>query len=115
MLKKKQPLTNAAGEVRDLTREDFKGMRPLAEVDPGLVKAMKAFKRQVGRPKVASPKEHIGFRLAAEVIASIKATGPGYNTRVEQALQKAFVAKKAVKGRARAAGSRRPPDSASRR
>jgi hypothetical protein len=32
-----RPLTDEDGEVRELTAEDFKGMRPLSEVDPGLV------------------------------------------------------------------------------
>ena len=39
-----------------------------------------------GRPKAGAPKVHIGFRLAADVVASLKASGPGYNVRVEEAL-----------------------------
>ena len=42
-----------------------------------------------GRPKAEAPKVHIGFRLAADVVASVKASGPGYNVRVEQALRAA--------------------------
>jgi uncharacterized protein (DUF4415 family) len=41
------------------------------------------------RPKAEGPKVHIGFRLAADVVASLKASGPGYNARVEEALRKA--------------------------
>jgi hypothetical protein len=33
-------LTNEEGEVRELTEEDFKGMRPLAETDPGMIEAV---------------------------------------------------------------------------
>lgn len=87
-----RPLTDEDGEVRELTREDFEGMRPLREVDPGFIEAMAEFRRKVGRPKADSPKVHISFRLAAEVVESIKATGEGYNARVEQALRDAFVA-----------------------
>jgi uncharacterized protein (DUF4415 family) len=90
-----RPLTDEDGEVRELTREDFEGMRPLREVDPGFIEAMAEFRRKVGRPKADAPKVHISFRLAAEVVESIKATGEGYNARVEQALRDAFVAKAA--------------------
>ena len=93
MPKRRPPLTNEEGEVRELTRDDFKGMRPLREVHPELIEAMKALveRNRGGRPKVEAPKEHISFRLAADVVASIKATGRGYNARVEEALRAAFV------------------------
>ena len=97
-----RPLTDEDGEVRELTREDFEGMRPIAEVDPGMLEAVAQW-RKVGRPKAASPKVHISFRLAAEVVESIKATGEGYNTRVEQTLRDAFVAKGADLRRAKRA------------
>jgi uncharacterized protein (DUF4415 family) len=42
-----------------------------------------------GRPKSASPKVRFGLRLAADVVASIRASGPGYNVRVEEALRAA--------------------------
>jgi uncharacterized protein (DUF4415 family) len=41
------------------------------------------------RPKAEAPKVHIGFRLAADVVESLKASGPGYNVRAEQALRAA--------------------------
>jgi uncharacterized protein (DUF4415 family) len=89
MPKKRAPLTDEEGEVRELTREDFRGMRPVREAMPDLIEAMAEFRRKLGRPKVEAPKIHIGFRLAADVVASIKASGPGYNARVEQALREA--------------------------
>jgi uncharacterized protein (DUF4415 family) len=42
-----------------------------------------------GRPKSESPKVRVGFRLSPDVVASIKASGPGYNARIEQALRAA--------------------------
>jgi uncharacterized protein (DUF4415 family) len=42
-----------------------------------------------GRPKAKTTKVPIGFRLAADVVESVRASGPGYNARVEQALRKA--------------------------
>ena len=84
-----RPLIDEDGEVRELTAEDFKGMRPLSEVDPGLVEAVAEYRRKMGRPKAEKTKVHIGFRLAADVVESVRASGPGYNQRVEQALRKA--------------------------
>jgi uncharacterized protein (DUF4415 family) len=44
----------------------------------------------VGRPPIASPKVHIGFRLAADVVEGIRASGRGYNARVEKVLRDAL-------------------------
>ena len=84
-----RPLTDEDGEVRELTAEDFKHMRPLNEVDPGLIEAVAEYRRKRGRPKSPAPKIYIGLRMAPDVVESLKASGPGYNARVEQALRKA--------------------------
>ena len=46
--------------------------------------------KRAGRPPVDEPKVHIGFRLAGDVVASIRATGKGYNARVEKVLREAL-------------------------
>ena len=74
-----------------MTREDFNGMRPIAEIDPGGIEAMTEFRRQVGRSKAASPKAHIGLRLAAEAVESNQGDRPRYNARVEQAWRETFL------------------------
>jgi uncharacterized protein (DUF4415 family) len=84
---------------RPLIREDFKGAR-LAT--PELVEADEIR----GRPKAEGPKVHIGFRLAADVVASVRASGPGYNVRVEEALRKAGFGEAAAKKRRAAARKR---------
>ena len=84
-----RPLVDKDGEVRPLKAEDMRLFKPIAEVDPGMVEAMKEYRLKVGRPKAAAPKTHIGFRLSQDVVASIKASGRGYNARVEQALREA--------------------------
>ena len=43
--------------------------------------------KKLCRPPVVSPKVHIGFRLAADVVDAVRATGPGYNARVEKVLR----------------------------
>jgi uncharacterized protein (DUF4415 family) len=85
----RRPLADKDGEIRELTADDMRLFKPIAEVDVGMVEAMKEFRRKLGRPKAEAPKVHIGFRLAPDVVASIKASGRGYNARVEQALRAA--------------------------
>ena len=70
----------------ELTAEDFARAKPFKEVYPEHYKAWK----KLGRPPVVSPKVHIGFRLAADVVAGIRATGPRYNARVEKVLRDAL-------------------------
>ena len=60
--------------------------RPFAEVFP----APFAKWKKRGRPPAATPKVHIGFRLAADVVAGIRASGRGYNARVEKVLREAL-------------------------
>jgi uncharacterized protein (DUF4415 family) len=73
-------------ENPELTTEDFARARPFKEVFPEQYRAWK----KLGRPPVVSPKERIGFRLAADVVAAIRATGKGYNRRVEKVLREAL-------------------------
>ncbi len=68
------------------TLEDFRRARPVAEVMPELIEAAK---RARGRPKLERPKEHVTLRLDAEVVESFKADGPGWQTRMNDALARA--------------------------
>lgn len=70
----------------ELTDKDFERARPFREVFP---EQHAAWKRR-GRPPVETPKVHIGFRLAADVVEGIRATGRGYNARVEKVLRDAL-------------------------
>jgi len=85
----KRPLTDRAGEVRELSAEDMKNFRPILEADPGMLEAV-ANTRKRGRPTIANPKVRVGFRLAADVVAGIRASGRGYNARVEKVLRDAL-------------------------
>ena len=44
-------------------------------------------KRGAGRPKKTSPKEHINLRVDADILAALRATGKGWQTRVNKALR----------------------------
>jgi uncharacterized protein (DUF4415 family) len=57
---------------------------------------------KTGRSKGEAAKVHIGFRLAADVVESLKASGPGYNVRVEEALRQAGFGAKASAAKKRA-------------
>lgn len=72
--------------IPEWTDADFERAKPFKEVFPKQYKTWK----KMGRPPVETPKVHIGFRLAADVVKGIKATGRGYNARVEQVLRDAL-------------------------
>lgn len=69
-----------------MTDADFERAKPFKEVFPLQYEAWK----KVGRPRVETPKVHIGFRLAADVVRGIRASGRGYNARVEKVLRDAL-------------------------
>jgi uncharacterized protein (DUF4415 family) len=55
-----------------------------AEAD--LLRGAKVLRR--GRPKLEYPKQLLSLRLPPDVIASWKATGPGWQTRMAEVLQR---------------------------
>lgn len=73
--------------------------KPISEVLPELIEAVDQHRRKPGRPKSDAPKVHVGFRLSADLVERIRASGPGCNARVEEALRRGFMAK-APKNRA---------------
>ncbi|MBF0354814.1 MAG: BrnA antitoxin family protein [Alphaproteobacteria bacterium] len=86
MSKATKPLTDKNGEVRELTAADIRRMRPASKVVPGVVAA---WKRTRGRPKSETPKIATSIRLDADLLAHFKATGTGWQTRINQVLRKA--------------------------
>jgi uncharacterized protein (DUF4415 family) len=90
MSKRKKPWIDKDGEVREMTDADIRHVRwtPLRDSFPELAAYSAAKKR--GRPKSAAPKKLQSFKLSQDVIAAIKASGAGYNTRVEKVLRDAI-------------------------
>ena len=87
----RKPLTDAEGEVRELTPDDFALARPAHEVLPELLgpEVAAAFleKRGPGRPKTEVPKVFTAIRLDADIVKAFKATGKGWQTRMNNALR----------------------------
>ena len=88
-------------ENPEWTKEDFRRARPASEVLPPELLAVLP-KRKPGQrgPQRAPVKRKISLRVDAEVLAHYKATGPGWQSRVNEALKKAVLGKSSRRGRA---------------
>ena len=78
------PLTDAEGEVRELTAEDFKYFRPSSEF-PELVEAFERARGQRG-PQKTPVKDRVGLRLDHEVVEHFRSTGRGWQRRINDIL-----------------------------
>lgn len=82
-MSKRIPLIDEQGEVRELTAEDMRQFKPATEVLPAsLLK-----KLGVRGGQKAPTKERITIRLSPDVVAAFRATGDGWQSRVDAALQ----------------------------
>ncbi len=71
----------------ELTDEQMRELRPFREVFPDLAASIE--KKLAGRPKSDNPKRAISIRLDAEVVERFKATGDGWQSRMNDVLRKA--------------------------
>ena len=78
-----KPLTDAKGNVRELSVADLKGMRPAREALPESLRATLGLRG----PQKSPVKERITIRLSPDVVKRFRATGQGWQTRVDAALQ----------------------------
>ena len=79
-----------AGDPDDFeaTDAELATAKPFAEVFPDL---MESIKRGRGRPPVEKPLQHVSLRLDPDVVAKFKATGKGWQGRINEALKRAKV------------------------
>lgn len=121
---KLRPLTNAEGEVRELTTGDFKRMRPFAALSKSEQERLLSLKgaaivhetdaqwearkrklnangNPIGRPPKEEPKVPVTMRLDADVVRFFRAGGEGWQTRLNAFL--AAHVKRAKKPKRRAA------------
>lgn len=76
-----------AVDVPEASDEEFARAVPFAQLFPY---AAQSLKRQGGRPELERPKVKVAWRLAADVVDAVKASGKGYNARVEAILRDAI-------------------------
>jgi len=84
------PMTDEEGEVRTLTAADMALFRPAAEVlDPALYAGLVAMNKKRGeRGAQKSPtKVPTTIRFDADILAALKASGRGWQTRVNEAMR----------------------------
>lgn len=85
---KKKALTTESGEVRELTRENIREMRPAQEVLPSdLLNVLP--KRKVGQRGLQKrpTKISVTLRYSPEVVSYFKETGEGWQIRMDEALK----------------------------
>ena len=87
-------------ENPEWTAQEIREARPLMEVLPGeTAAAIRRYRGQRG-PQKSPTKELISLRVDRDVVAAYRATGPGWQTRANDALR--AYAKSALVRRARA-------------
>ncbi|GHC91411.1 hypothetical protein GCM10007320_40390 [Pseudorhodoferax aquiterrae] len=84
-MSKRMPMTDADGEVREITAEDLAAFRPAHEVLPAGLQATLGVRRR--GPQKEPTKAVTTLRLDPDILAALKATGPGWQTRVNDALR----------------------------
>jgi uncharacterized protein (DUF4415 family) len=70
-----------------ITEEQWARMRPAHLVHPEFIAAR--LRRERGRPKSQAPKQQVTLRLDRDVLEKFRATGDGWQSRINAALRKA--------------------------
>ena len=80
---KSKALIDARGEVREITSADLEAFRPSRQALPA------SLRKKVGvrGPQKAPTQERITIRLSPEVVQRFRATGEGWQAKVDAALQ----------------------------
>lgn len=74
-------------DAPEATDEQLAQAKPFDEVFPALADAMR--KNVGGRPKSDNPKVAVSLRLDPDIVVRFKASGPGWQTRMNDALRDA--------------------------
>ena len=74
-------------DAPEATDEQLAQAKPFDQAFPALADAMR--KNVGGRPKLENPKVAVSLRLDQEIVARFKASGPGWQTRMNDALREA--------------------------
>ncbi len=90
MSRKPEPTVVFDTDNPEWTNEDFARAKAPADLPPA---ALRQFPNTRRGPQKAPTKRPISLRLSAEVLDHFRASGPGWQTRIDQAL-KAAIARK---------------------
>lgn len=81
-MEKPLPLTDADGEVRELTEEDFKHFNPFSSLPEDLQIVLRGRSKQKSAARISTT-----VRYSPEVVAYFRATGKGWQARMDDALK----------------------------
>ncbi len=84
--KRQELLARVRADLASTTDEEDARITRAAESDPDNLP--NRFGKKMGRPPAALTKEVVTIRLDRDVVAHFKATGDGWQTRVNEALRK---------------------------
>jgi len=82
-MKKKSP-TLIDEDNPEWTAFDFKNAKRFHELPVEMQQALSSLR---GRPKLAQPKKPVSLRLSHEVVSAFRASGAGWQTRIDGALK----------------------------
>ena len=77
-----------AVESPEATDEQMAKARPFVEMFPELAESIR---RSRGRPALPNPKQVVSIRLDPDVVSKFKATGKGWQSRINDALKRAKI------------------------
>ncbi len=84
---KVQAMIASDPDAPEATDAQLAQAKPFSEAFPALAENMR--KNLGGRPKAENPKVAVSLRLDSEVVSRFKAEGPGWQTRMNEALRQA--------------------------
>lgn len=90
-MSKRAPLTDTDGEVRALTAEDIARFRPASQALSVDLQETLGMRRR--GPQKAPTKVSTTIRLDADLLEALKATGEGWQTRVNAIVRRELMSK----------------------
>lgn len=82
-------------DAHEITAEEYEEIPELTDemmARADLYEGGELIRRGRGRPKVESPKRQVTMRLDADLIETMRASGPGWQVRANEALRERFKA-----------------------
>jgi uncharacterized protein (DUF4415 family) len=84
-MRKRKPLTDNEGEVRELLLEDIKRFRPIAEMLP--ISSLEKLGIGPAQRQASEHSERVTLQISKDVLQRFRATGAGWQSRVDAALR----------------------------